>query len=93
MTTATQVFKRTARMAAEGHLLIGGNTFENFDFVRVAADELERFIPTHLAFDELGVRPDRITHFELDLFKVARGEWLGDCEVIVKAVLDRRADS
>jgi len=73
----------------------GRQVVEDLDLERLPGLGLERpaLRERHLAPDERVVGGDALAHARLDRLQVGRGQRPGQVEVVIEAVLDRRADA
>ena len=65
---------------------------DQLDLVRLIGELLARFVRAHFAVDERVILADDLAHPRFDLVQVFRQQCARQVKVIVKAVLDGRAD-
>ena len=68
------------------------NPVDDLLLIWIIRDQLARLGAVDLPLDERLVRLDRFPHEHLDAFEVRGGERFSDVEVVVEAVVCRRAD-
>ncbi len=78
-------------LLASAHLALI-DVLDDLQFELVVREHVERLFTGHGHPLEGLILGDYLRHPGLDLFQVLGGEGLGDLEVVVEAVLDRRAD-
>ncbi len=68
------------------------DAFDDLDLVRLLAEQLQRLVPFELDAFEALVGFDDGLHLGLDALDVFGREGAFDVEVVIEAVIDRRAD-
>ena len=90
MRPATEIDERPVRIRADD--LVGAEVVDALELERVVGKAPLRLGAIDLGADERKLLGDDLPHLGLELLKVLDGERLRDPEVVIKTVLDRRAE-
>src|SRR5689334_14345321 len=91
MRSATQIEERTVAIYRDD--FVGAELLEPLELQRIIGEQLTRLRLVHLRALERLVFVRHITHARFDLFEILRRERFFHIEVVVEAVLDRRAET